>query len=95
MGTAGWVGWILAIAGIAACVVFIVLWIRKPSPEAKMLQAIDEANKARLAATAREREWTNRIDSLRREVDAVTKIPNERERLAALARLANKVRGGR
>jgi hypothetical protein len=91
MNVAGWIGWILALIAIAAFVVVFVYYIRQPKDE-KLLRAIGEANTARTNAELRERQYNNMVDGLRREVESVKKIKDERKRLEALASLGNRFR---
>lgn len=93
MSVAAWVFMVVALLAIAAFVIVLVLYIRKPTPDAKLLKAIDDATKARVAADAREHELSTRIAVLRKGIDSAVSIRDERERLAALARLANTLRG--
>lgn len=96
MSTAGWVGWIIALLFLAATVVMIV-WIvkRSESPDAKLQKAITDANAAQRKAMEREAQLRRLYEDARKELARIGTIRDERQRLAALAQFANRMRGQR
>lgn len=86
---------VIAVLALAAFVIMLVVYLKRPAPDEQYLRAIDDANAARRRADAAEEAYRSRADKMAAELDTARKIPDERERFAALAKLANKLRGGR
>lgn len=96
MGTAGWVGWIIALVVIAALVIVIVWISRRPeSADAKLQKAITDARDAQKKAQEREVQLTKLYEDARKELARIGSIRDERQRLTALAQFANRMRGTR